>query len=207
MANGAYSPASTVVLTTHERYSYFSAALGDGIDAHFNPKDEPPLEDLLHNIIIARGKLVIVDEAFFISPDDMALGLERYFSSEEHFERLEIIVVCSQRYPGDRLLAFLVMYCGIYNIVFGKQGAEISLELEHLLRQPNTRREVLPLIECEKWSRRDQARANLEPRGPLRGPTISTFTEPRTPESNRGTLLINANERNILNIQVEIKSI
>lgn len=141
-----------VVLTTHERSGYFSAVLGGDCDFRFDSKREAALGDLLHNIVTAGGEFVVVDEAYFINPDDMAFGLEHYVNCEPHPERLKIIVVCSQRYPGDMLLAFLVMYCGIFNVIYGKTGVDIGVELEQMLLKDRRRSDVLQLIDHGRWS-------------------------------------------------------
>lgn len=140
-----------VVLTTHERCGYFTAALGHDIDLRMNPKREPPLDDLLHNVIVAGGRLAIIDEAFFVSVDDLALGLERFIREEVRPERIRLIVVCTQRHAGDAFLAFLVMYCGVFDIIYEKSGVEVSMELIRLLEKGNTRSDVLHLVEMGRW--------------------------------------------------------
>lgn len=140
-----------VVLTTHERKGYFTSVLGEDIDLRFNPHHEGALENVLHNTIAAGGNLAIIDEAFFISADDMATGLESFFRQESHPERLKLIIVCTHREVGDFLLAFLVMYCGIYNIIYGKSGIDVSIDLDRLMRRDNTRADVLHLAEAGCW--------------------------------------------------------
>lgn len=153
LQEGAFSSDTAVVLTTHERFAYFSAVFSEEVDARFNPKKDPPLDDLLHNVIVAGGKTVIIDEDYFMNHLDLVHGLERFVDNEVERERLDIFVVCSTRHAGDRLLAFLVMYCGIYNIVFGKQGSEITLSLGSLLKKKRARHEVRELVEPFCWSR------------------------------------------------------
>ena len=145
------TPSDVVVLTTHERSGYFTAVLGDDIDLRFNPHQEGALEDVLHNTIVAGGTLAIIDEAHFIDADDMAVGLERFFREEPHPERLRLIVVCTHRQAGDPLLAFLVLYCGIHNIIYGKTGVDVSIELSRLIDRDNTRADVLHLAESGRW--------------------------------------------------------
>lgn len=140
-----------VVLTTHERKGYFTSVLGEDIDLRFNPHNEGALENVLHNTIAAGGNLAIIDEAFFINADDMATGLESFFRQESHPERLKLIIVCTHREVGDFLLAFLVMYCGIYNIIYGKSGIDVSIDLDRLMRRDNTRADVLHLAEAGCW--------------------------------------------------------
>lgn len=140
-----------VVLTTHERSGYFTSVLGDDIDLRFGPLRSGSFYNLLHNIVVAGGRLVIVDEAFFIDVDDMALGFEQFFSCERDPKRLKFVVVCTRRSKGDLLLAFLVMYCGIYNIVYGKNGVDVSIELDRLMRRENTRADVIDLAQDLGW--------------------------------------------------------
>lgn len=153
-----------VVLTTHERKGYFTSILGEDIDLRFNPRHEGTLENLLHNTIAAGGSLVIIDEAFFIDVDDMATGLENFFRRESHPERLKLIIVCTHREVGDFLLAFLVMYCGIYNIIYGKSGVDVSIGLQRLMKRDNTRADVLHLAEAGCWraAKMAEARTNAD---------------------------------------------
>ncbi len=146
-----------VVLTTHERSGYFTSVLGHDIDLRLSPKRDFVLDDALHNISVAGGKLVVIDEAFFVDPDDMALGLERFFRNERNPERLRLIVVCTHRKEGDLLLAFLVMYCGIFDIIYGKTGVDISIDLVKLMQRSNTRSDVLHLAEAGCWSEAKRA--------------------------------------------------
>lgn len=152
LRENAFSSDDAVVLTTHERLAYFSAAFQGEVDARFNPKKDPPLDDLLHNVIVAGGRTVVIDEDYFISCEDMVHGLERFIDGEAESDRLDIIVACSRRVVGDRLLAFLVMYCGIYNIVFDKQGAELTQSLEDLLKRKRSRFDARELVEPYCWS-------------------------------------------------------
>ncbi len=148
----AFSSDSVVVLTTHERFAYFSAVLQGDVDARFNPKNDPALDDLLHNVIVAGGKTVVIDEDYFMSIDDLIHGLERFVDNEAERGRLDIIVVCSRRSTGDRLLAFLVMYCGIYDIIFDKQGTDITVCLERMLKKRRARCDVHELVAQFCWS-------------------------------------------------------
>lgn len=150
--NTSYESIGTVVLTTHERSGYFTSVLGDDIDLRCSPYRDVTLHNLLHNTLVAGGSLAVIDESFFMDADEMALGLERFFLEETHPERLRLIVVCTQRKAGDPLLAFLVMYCGIYNIIYGKTGVGVSVELERLASRDNTRADVLHLAEVGRWS-------------------------------------------------------
>ena len=154
-----HESSGAVVLTTHERSGYFTSVLGNDIDLRFNPSHEGALENVLHNTIAAGGNLAIIDEAFFIKADDMATGLESFFRQERHPERLKFIVVCTHREVGDVLLAFLVMYCGIYNIIYGKSGIDVSIDLGKLMERDNTRSDVLHLAEAGCWHRAKIAEA------------------------------------------------
>lgn len=147
--NNAFSGA--VVLTTHERCGYFTSVLGENIDLRLNPRREGPLADILHNVIVAGGNLVIIDEAFFIDVDEMARGLEAFVEHENDAERLRIIIVCTQRHEGDDFLAFLVGFCGIYDIIYGVRGVGVSVRLSKLLLRRNTRADVLNLVQLLGW--------------------------------------------------------
>ena len=153
-----WGPCGAVVLTTHERSGYFTSVLGHDIDLRLSPRHGFELDDALHNVVVAGGKLVVIDEAFFVDADDMALGLERFFENEAHPERLKIIIVCTHRKEGDALLAFLVMYCGIFNIIYDKSGVDLSIELIKLIRRGNTRSDVLHLAQAGRWDEVKKAR-------------------------------------------------
>lgn len=142
---------SAVVFTTHERSGYFTSVLGENIDLRLDPRQGDALHDILHNIIVAGGNLVVIDEAFFIDVDAMAFGLEQFVKSRKMNGRLKIIVVCAQRKEGDALLAFLVGYCGIYNIIYDSTGVGVSIRLSELLRRDNMRADVIELIEPLAW--------------------------------------------------------
>lgn len=140
-----------VVLTTHERSGYFTSVLGRDIDLRLDPKQGVSLQDDLHNVMVAGGKLAIIDEAHFIDVDDMAYGLEGFVRSEKDPDRLRIVVVCTQRKEGDALLAFLVAYCGIFDIIYDLAGVDVSMQLIRLLERGNKRVDVLDLVESQCW--------------------------------------------------------
>ena len=156
--NTACGTSDAVVLTTHERSGYFTSVLGDDIDLRFDPHHGGTLDTVLHNTIAAGGSLAIIDEAFFVDSDDMAMGLESFFREESNPERLKLIIVCTHRDAGDVFLAFLVMYCGIYNIIYGKTGIDVSIALDRLIRRDNTRVDVLHLAEAGCWREAKLAR-------------------------------------------------
>lgn len=140
-----------VVFTTHERMGYFTSVLGDDIDVRLNPRRGFLLQNSLHNILVAGGGLVVIDEAFFIDIDDLALGLEEFFVSERHAQRLKLILVCTHRKVGDIFLAFLVLYCHIYNIIYDKSGVDVSIGLLELIDRDNTFFDVSELADRGRW--------------------------------------------------------
>lgn len=145
MPNGysEYSPRSCVVLTTPERFNLFSSVLGDEVDVRFDPDMTRPLEDLLMVVALSGGKTVVLDEAHFYSPRDLLEGLDRYLddgTSARH--PMRIIVVSSRRGADDPVLAHLALYDGIYDIVYGVQGAEVSAELARLREKSNSRNDI-----------------------------------------------------------------
>lgn len=140
-----------VVLTTHERSGYFTSVLGEDIDLRLDPKQDGSLQDDLHNVMVAGGRLVVIDEAHFIDVDDMAYGLEEFVQSEKDADRIRIVVVCTQRKEGDALLAFLVAYCGIFDIIYDLAGVDVSLQLIKLLESKSRRSDVLHLLETQCW--------------------------------------------------------
>lgn len=142
---------AAVVFTTHERSGYFTAILPDDVDMRFTRDGTLPFEDELHNIVVAGGSLAIIDEAHFPEPDDMALGLERFVRRQGNARRLKIIVMSTERQEGDMLLAFLVTYCGIFNIVYGMHGVNVVAELNHLLAHDNTWEDVMDLADAYRW--------------------------------------------------------
>ena len=204
--NNTVSLCKAVVLTTHERSSYFSTILGDDIDMRFDSQREPALGDLLHNIIVAGGDLAIVDEAYFISPNDMALGLEHFVNFESHPERLRIIVVCSQRCPGDMLLSFLVMYCGIFNIVYGKNGVDIGTALSLMVSKDKCRADVLQLIDHGRWE--NVCKRLVEKSAQMKSPCppLDESSVEETAPQEEGDLVLDVTDAKYLKINVSIKT-
>ena len=197
-----------VVLTTHERSGYFTSVLGDDIDLRFNPNHEGALENVLHNTIAAGGNLAIIDEAFFIKADDMATGLESFFRQESHPERLKFIVVCTHREVGDVLLAFLVMYCGIYNIIYGKSGIDVSIDLGRLMERDNTRSDVLHLAEAGRWRKAKIAEARASAGSAIH----NTFLEQAVDEGDsfkkvRRDVLIDVKGIRLMKVRIEVSAI
>ena len=148
MQERSYTPESIVVLTTQERFNLFGCIVGAGVDARFDPALTLPLHDFLANCAASGARLVILDEAHFVRARDLVEGLTSYLDdAQERPSLLDFIVVCSQRQAGDALLAHLVTYCGLYDIVYGCEGAALSAELSRLIRHPNTRHDVLELLQ------------------------------------------------------------
>lgn len=147
MGSCAYPRGSIVVLTTEERVHLFRTALGDDVDAHFDPQDTAPLRDFMSNCANSGGKLIVLDEAHFIRVEDMVDGVQEYlddpFASSPF---LDVMIVCPEREAGDRLLAYCATYLGIYQIVYGCDGSELVASVAETAARPCTRRDVLPLI-------------------------------------------------------------
>ena len=138
---------SITVLTTPERSDLFRPAVGERADFCFDPERTAPLSDFLGNIALAGGSSVILDEAYFISVEKMADGVRAYLdASSSRSHALRLIAVCSERQAGDSLLDFLVAYCGLYDIVYDRRGADVTVELERLMENPNTRFDVVELL-------------------------------------------------------------
>lgn len=142
---------SVVVFTTHERSGYFTSVLGENIDLKLHSHNCSMLENVLHNALIAGASLVIIDDAAFLNLDDLAEGLGRFLVYEKHPQKLKLIVVCTRRVAGDSFLAYLVTYCRIYNIIYGKSGVEVSLSLCELMKRENTFNDVIKLAEPCTW--------------------------------------------------------
>ena len=147
MQTNLFAPSSTVLLTTPERFGLFSSVLGAGIDVRLDPDETCPLHDFLCNCAGSGGSLVVLDEAHFIDGAAMARGLGAYLDDAAvPAGSLSFMVVCSQRAPGDSLLAYIAAYCGVYDIICDCDGAALTSALSHLLGSPNTRHDVVDLI-------------------------------------------------------------
>lgn len=206
--DNAFRAEKAVVLTTHERSSLYLPVLGDRADIRFDPCREPPLEDLLHNVIVAGGSLVVIDEAFFRSIDDMAVGLERFVRQNPHCERLKLIVVCSHRKPDDRLLAFLVMYCGIYNIIFDSTGACVSADLADLIRHDNARKDVIGLIEAGRWERmRDDLPSGACRSEALRQDACESAASLLTTKRIKHEIVVDVEDMRLVNLKLEFDAV
>lgn len=193
-----------VVLTTHERSGYFTSVLGDDIDLRFDPQQGGALHDVLHNVVVAGGKLVILDEAFFIDVDEMALGLERFFTHEKDPKRLRFIVVCTRRGKGDLLLAFLVMYCGIYNIIYGKSGIDLSIELSRLIERDNTRADVIDLVQDLGWGCAKQYGSLRFAEEAPAGTHAATRDDGETADPVMLDQVIELGDKRVLNLHIEL---
>lgn len=138
---------SVTVLTTEERVDLFKAVFGNMADYVFNPVKTSPLCQYLTNLRIGRGSAVVLDETHFPTSDIFATGIREYVDScAVPGESMRIIVVCSGRKPGDGLLAFLTMYCHVYDIVCAIEPLDLVSELEQLVHTPNKRTDVLPYM-------------------------------------------------------------
>lgn len=208
IVDSAFRAEEAVVLTTHERSSLYLPMVGEQADIRFDPCREPPLEDLLHNVVVAGGALVIIDEAFFRSADDMAMGLQRFVCQNPRSERLRLIVVCSHRSPGDRLLAFLVMYCGIYNIIYDRTGTDISMGLADLMRRDNTRKEVIDLIEMGRWERMKDNQSSDAPWSAMQwqdiGKSIESLSETKQFQHE---IVVDVEDMRLLTLRLELDAV
>lgn len=145
--NSTYSPYSCVVLTTPERLNLFSSVLGEGADVRLDPDETAPLDRFLEVVALSGGKTVVLDEAHFYRVEDLLGGLTRYLDGgmpKEH--PMRFIVVSSRRAPGDGVLAYLAMYCGIYDLIYGAQRAEVTVALGRMLERENTRSDILEVF-------------------------------------------------------------
>lgn len=135
---------SVTVLTTEERSDCFRAVFG--MEAHyvFDPSKTDPLGAYLSNLRIGQGSLVILDEYHFPSPEMLLMGVKSYVDDPGNMQgKMRIIVVCPARKPGDRLLAYLTMYCQVFDIICEEDCIELADHLEQLVRTPNRRNDVL----------------------------------------------------------------
>lgn len=149
---GGYSPRSCVVFTTPERFNLFSSVLGEDVDVRFEPELSRPLDAVLETVALSGGRTVVLDEAHFYQVQDMLEGLDRYLgSSLARSHDMRFIVVCSRRVADDAVLAHLAMYCGIYDLVYGVQGADVSVAIERLIDEPNGRQDVLDVLDASVW--------------------------------------------------------
>ncbi len=166
-----YSSSAIAVFTTVERFDYFSAAVGPEADFRLDPRSSVPLEPELANLARAGAAAVIIDDAHFVSVSDMVSGIAAFLNNPSHQDsRMRIIVVCSHRTPGDVWLSYLAGYCGVYDIVFNCEHVQITKELLRLLRRPNTRLDVLEILESG-W---DALRASHDVAETLDGRNLTT---------------------------------
>lgn len=156
---------SVTVLTTPENADWYRSVLGSEADFRFSPKETHPLETTFANLTIAGGSIVVVDERHCLTPQDMALGIRRY-SDETAWQgrSLRIVAVCPERSAGDELLAYLTTHCGVYDVIYGEDGAHIAHELSSILQRPRTRRDVLHLLD-DSPQRRFAKESALRPFG------------------------------------------
>lgn len=141
---------SVTVLTTEERSDWYKAVLG--MEAHyvFDPSQTDSLGSYLSNLRIGKGSLVILDEPHFLSAEMLLMGVKNYVDDPRNAEsKMRIIVVCPGRKPGDRMLAYLTMYCQIFDIICAEDCFELMAHLEQLIRTPNKRSDVLAYMAGE----------------------------------------------------------
>lgn len=163
MGRSPYAQASTVVLTTEERFGLYAPVVGRNVDVRFSPEETAPLQDFLVNCAASGGNLVILDEAHFLDADGMLKGLEAFLDDPDApATSLGFIFVSSQRVPGDSLLYRLASYCGIYDLVYACDGPALSAALGELLRKPNTRHDVLELLTAHGPFHEEENRAHDE---------------------------------------------
>ena len=141
---------SVTVLTTEERSDWYRAVLG--MEAHyvFDPSETDPLGSYLSNLRIGRGSLVVLDEAHFLSAEMLLMGVKSYVDDPRNAgSDMRLIIVCPGRAAGDRLLAYLTMYCQVFDIICTQDCIELAGQLEQLIRTPNRRNDVLPYMAGE----------------------------------------------------------
>lgn len=142
---------SIVVLTTPERCDLFRAAVGNGADLRFDPLQTAPLDTFLVNSRLSGATLCVIDEDHFYSEKDMQTGIDAYVDDpERESSDLRLLLVCSNRRPGDSMLKHYAGYCGIYDIIYGCSGTEITNRLAVMLRRKNRRLDVLDLLRDER---------------------------------------------------------
>lgn len=147
---------AATVLTTEERSDWFKAVFGLGAHYVYDPAETAPLGSYLSNLRIGGGSLAVLDEAHFLSADMLLMGVKDYVDNAVNAGgNLRLIVVCPGRRPGDRLLAYLTMYCHIFDIVCAEDYIDLIGELEHLAQTPNKRQDVLVYMEPSIQAQRD----------------------------------------------------
>ena len=143
-----YSSDSITVITFPERTDIYRSIVGSKADFKLKPTVTVPLDEFLTMVSINHGKLVIIDEAHFVNINDFKDGIKRYVDNPSNTDKsLRLIFVCANRKPGDKLLSFLSAYCSFYDIIYNTEGSDISLKLKHLIDNPNSRVDILELIE------------------------------------------------------------
>ena len=143
-----YPSSAIAVFTTVERYDYFSAAVGVEADFRLDPRASIPFELELTNLAGAGAAAVVIDDAHFMSVADMVSGIAAFLNNPAHqSSKMRLIVVCPHRMPGDIWLSYLAGYCGVYDIIFNCEGVQITMALLRLLDRPNTRLDVLDILE------------------------------------------------------------
>ena len=144
MRASARIPASSVVvLTTPERSPLYRAVLGDGLDEHLDPLATSPLDLFMCTCAGSGCRLIIIDEAHFLSASDMIEGICAFVDDGwQGRDAPRLVIVCSERSEGDLVLAFLASHCGIYDIVFDCDGPELAARIADVVAAPRGRRDV-----------------------------------------------------------------
>lgn len=159
---------SIVVLTTLERVELYRSVLGDDIDARHDARETTPLDAFMNMCASSGCGLFVIDEAHFVRPEDMLEGIEAYVDDTCPRKREpRLVIVCSERHAGDRMLARYATYCGIYDIVCGCDGAELSAEIANVAHRPRTRREAIAIIRGDP----KLTLAAIAPTGPDKSPS------------------------------------
>lgn len=147
-APNKHTSKSITVLTIPERADLYRSIVGQDADFKFDPKITTPLDDFLVMVSINRGSLVVLDEAHFFDENSLKEGIKKYVNNPLNSKRsLRIIFVCSERCPGDELLSFLSSYCCFYDIIYDCQSVDIPIKLGQLVAKPNSRFNILDLLE------------------------------------------------------------
>ena len=147
-APNKHTSKSITVLTIPERADLYRSIVGQDADFKFDPKITTPLDDFLVMVSINRGSLVVLDEAHFFDENNLKEGIKKYVNNPLNSKRsLRIIFVCSERCPGDDLLSFLSSYCCFYDIIYDCQSVDIPIKLGQLIAKPNSRFNILDLLE------------------------------------------------------------
>ena len=141
------APEGITILTTKEHADFFRAAIDGDIDFRIKSYECLPLDIFLGNVAISKGKIVVLDEDYFIDSTVLTDGLAKFLNSPENpTTRLQLICVCASRKAGDVLLQQLVSYFSIFDIVYGCACYEIGQRTLWLINKPNKRINIVDLL-------------------------------------------------------------